>query len=858
LNTRRFLNNAVIWIVIWTLAGCSSEKDTLVSKTYHNITAHYNAYFYANQRLNEVIDAIETSFQPNYDRILDVYIPIDTTIVASNQDKLEDVVKKAATAIQFHKNSDWIDDSYVLIGKVKFLQSKYEEAIQTFKYVNSIREDDDNAVHDGLISLMRTYIDYGEMNNAIAVSDFLKKADLNKKNLKNLYITRAYMYQKRDDLDNMVKNLVEAVPLMSLSEGSARIYYIIGQVYQTLGFDAEAHNHYLQCVKSNPPYELSFHASLKMAQVFELARSNDLKKVRRYYAKILKDRKNKEFRDKIYYEMAEFEIKQGDLDLAIDYYESSIAANVGNQRQKAYSYLKLGLINYDTLRNFQRAKAYYDSTMIVLPLDEPDYQLILERQQVLENFVAQLNTIQLQDSLLTLSRMDSLELSTLLDSVIIQQERKEIEEEEKRQLAEAQFTGKSIFDNQNNVTAASGATWYFYNTSAVSTGQSEFLRRWGNRKLEDHWRRSNKDATVTIATQAEDANVEPDADELLSDNIEDIRKAKKDALYATIPFTAEEQRIADSLVEVSHYNLGNIYNFELEENVNAAETLETLIDRYPDTDYKPEALYQLYLIYTELDDPRAQDCHDQLVNDFPNSTFTKTLLNPQYMKEYDALATKMMREYRIAYDLYQGSYFDSAMYVINTALNENAENVFTDNLKLLEILIIGQTGNLYSYRFELEKFLTDFPDSELNEYAQKLLRTAHELPLQLAKLGGATFKQNLNRDHIFVIVYPMREFQDANLAREFDQFNSEYIQELMLTASSLIFEDGKAMVLVQDFGDKRSALTYYQTLLNQGFLDQYSGPKFSIFVITKENFEIFYETKDLTGYLSFFKNFYLE
>ena len=73
-----------------------------------------------------------------------------------------------------------------------------------------------------------------------------------------------------------------------------------------------------------------------------------------------------------------------------------------------------------------------------------------------------------------------------------------------------------------------------------------------------------------------------------------------------------------------------------------------------------------------------------------------------------------------------------------------------------------------------------------------------------------------------------------------------------------IFEDGKAMVLVQDFGDKRSALTYYQTLVNQGFLDQYSGPEFSIFVITKENFEIFYETKDLTGYLSFFKNFYLE
>jgi len=108
------------------LAACSSEKDTLVSKTYHNITAHYNAYFYANLRLTEVKDAIESSFQPNYNRILDVFTPVDTTIVSSNQEKLEDAIKKAATAIQFHKNSDWVDDSYVLIGKVKFYQGKFE------------------------------------------------------------------------------------------------------------------------------------------------------------------------------------------------------------------------------------------------------------------------------------------------------------------------------------------------------------------------------------------------------------------------------------------------------------------------------------------------------------------------------------------------------------------------------------------------------------------------------------------------------------------------------------------------------------------------------------------------------------
>ena len=838
------------------IAGCSSEKTTLVSKTYHNITAHYNAYFYANQRFMEVQEAVETSFQPNYNRILDVFTPIDTTVVASNQEKLDDAIKKAALAIQFHKNSDWVDDSYVLIGKVKHLQGNYEEAIQTFKYVKSTSDDDD-AVHDGLVTLMRTYVDYGEINNAIAVSDFLKKEELNKKNLQNLYLTRAHMYQKREDLNSMVMNLVEAVPLMSLNEGSAKIHFIIGQVYQELGFDAEAYNNYQKCIKSNPEYELSFYASLNMAQVFELARSNDLKKVRRYYQKILKDRKNKEFRDKIYYEMAGFELKQGDLDLAIDYYEASVAASAGNQRQKAYSYLQLGLINYDTLRDFPKAKAYYDSTMMVLPQDEPDYQAIQERQQILEEFVVQLNTIQLQDSLLTLSEMDSLELSALIDTVIIQEERKALEEEEKRLQQEAQFAGRSIFDEPESLTAQAGATWYFYNTSAVSAGQSEFLRRWGNRPLEDHWRRSNKDAQVITASEEALDPEETEEDDGAEESIEDIRAAKKEAYYSTIPFTDEQKRIADSLIEVSYYNLGNIYNFQLKEKVNSYQTFETLIERYPQTPYLPEVLYELYLIYTELDNPLAQVNRDRLLNEFPHSTYAKTLLNPQYRQEYDAQARKMRAEYKVAYELYQSHYYDSAMMMVETSLATTPENSFTDNLTLLGIMIKGQTGDLYSYRFALEKFIKEYPDSELNQYAQKLLRTAHELPLQLAQLGGATFKQNLNKDHLFVIVYPTRT-QDLNLAGEFDQFNQQHFSDARLTASTLIFEKDLAMVLVQEFTNKNEALSYYQRLQQEGFLDDYSSEDFSTFVITSENFEIFYQTKDLNGYLSFFNNFYLE
>jgi mannosyltransferase OCH1-like enzyme len=41
-------------------------------------------------------------------------------------------------------------------------------------------------------------------------------------------------------------------------ENAARINFLIGQVYQQKGFDAEAYNYYNTCLKYNPNYELAF------------------------------------------------------------------------------------------------------------------------------------------------------------------------------------------------------------------------------------------------------------------------------------------------------------------------------------------------------------------------------------------------------------------------------------------------------------------------------------------------------------------------------------------------------------------------------------------------------------------------
>ena len=56
----------------------------------------------------------------------------------------------------------------------------------------------------------------------------------------------------------MVNNLSKADTLLTRKDRKGRIYFIVGQVYQKLGFNSEAYNFYRKCLATNPEYEIDF------------------------------------------------------------------------------------------------------------------------------------------------------------------------------------------------------------------------------------------------------------------------------------------------------------------------------------------------------------------------------------------------------------------------------------------------------------------------------------------------------------------------------------------------------------------------------------------------------------------------
>ena len=325
-------------MALLVLGACASHKKNFFSKTYHNTTAKYNAYYIANEDIREVEMAIATSHKNDYNKILGVFYDIDSSTINGVRAQIDDAIVKASLSIQRHENSNWVYPSYFLVGKARYYGGEFEDAITTFKF-NIKHSEDKDIRHQSSVALMRTFIDYNEHNNAVAVADYIRKENLNNENMRDFLLTKAYLFQIREDYDNMVRNLSQAVEVEPKNKNKARYFFILGQVYQHLGFEGEAYNNYKKCLKSNPEYELSFYAKLNLAQVTKLDQKVDLKKIRGYFKKLLKDDKNRDFVDRIYYEMANFEIKHNDPDLAVEYLKSSISASENNPRQKGYAYL---------------------------------------------------------------------------------------------------------------------------------------------------------------------------------------------------------------------------------------------------------------------------------------------------------------------------------------------------------------------------------------------------------------------------------------------------------------------------------------------------------------------------------------
>ena len=254
--------------------------------------------------------------------------------------------------------------------------------------------------------LARTYIARGRYVDAERLLGELARSGATFKRIRRqLPAAYADMYLRREQIDAAVPYLEDAVALARNKRDRARYAFILGQARQRLGDSRGAIASFRRVVKLKPAFDLAFNARLNLLtteyRVGEATAAATLRELRR----MSKEDKFAPQRDQIFYEMADIALGSGDREQGIALMRESLAANTGNAAQAARGYLRLANLFFED-DAYVLASNYFDSTLQVLPNDDPRYAEVLAYRDNLAPIAANLSTIALQDSLLAIAALD--------------------------------------------------------------------------------------------------------------------------------------------------------------------------------------------------------------------------------------------------------------------------------------------------------------------------------------------------------------------------------------------------------------------------------------------------------------------
>ena len=751
----KLLKNSA-WLLVCGLvaAGCSPENNGFVGSIWHNMNAHYNSYYLAREKTKEVEAEMLKNRQDDYSQVLDIILPLDSGRATAYKTSTDFVIQKASISITRHKYSHWTDDNYLLVGKARMYQVDYRNALETFKYVNT-QSNDAAARHKAMIGLLHCFIQMKDYDKARTAVGYIRKEKLDRPNTADFYLTRAQLYKELEDYSKTAAALKLALPLMKGGEKKARTHFIAGQLYEILGRNKDSYRNYKAVLRNSPSFELDFNARLNLIENYQVKTEKDARKLKSMFTRMLTDEKNKDNKDQVYYQIALFEYRQKNFDKAVSYLKQATTSGKSNPVRKSYTFLKLGEIYYENLQNYELAASYYDSTMQSLPKTYKSYRQVAKRQTVLKNFAEQIGVIRMQDSLQALAALDEKSRNELLDKIIDKEEEKRKKDKEDEARKEELLNDTSPFNTSNltgnnNKAVASDDKFYFYNQAAISKGQTDFRSRWGNRPLEDNWRRSNKGISAPVA--AVDSADKIDTDPVARQNREQRenaktaarRKARKQQMLATLPFSEEAKGDSDKKIENALYRLGKIYNLELQEPDNAIRTFDRLIKRFPDTQYGAEVLYGLFVLYKNAGKTAEMDLtRERLSLKYPDSEFARLAENPNYTQDGNLQDQALEATYANAYSLYEAAQYDQAIQITETALKDYPKSRLQEKFRLLQVFLVAKTQEMPNYRLSLQNFIKDFPRSRNTPKVKELLEASkkyEEMPVD-APTGKAQGKK---------------------------------------------------------------------------------------------------------------------
>lgn len=785
----------------------------------------------------------------------------------------------------------YIHNAWRLMGQAQYYKGEFLEAAATFLYISRHFTWMPDLVAESRLWQARCYIALGWLYEA---EDILQKINTDKlpESQTSWFATvNADYLIHRGEYKKAIPFLETAIKSAPSKQQRIRLTFLLGQLYEKTEDPAKAYQTFGKVIAMNPSYRTEFNARIKQTEVFS---GKDISKEVKKLTRMASRDRNKEFLDQIYYAIGNLYLSRNDTLKAMENYRLANQKSTRNGIEKAICQVTLGDLYFDR-REYVDAQPCYAEALPLLKENFPRYDLLERRSTVLDELVIYAQNVELQDSLQDLAAMSEEERNKAIQKIIDDLIEKEKEEAEALQREEylAQQQGPQFnSDNaaKNNAMMLSGdKSWYFYNKTMVAAGKTEFQRTWGSRKLEDDWRRRNKSgfsmSDFAENTGGEDGNDEiPELDENGmpieespdSAQLADAEDPHKPAFYIKqIPLTPEALQTSNEIVAEGLFNMGIILKNKLEDYPAAIANFNLLEERFPENPYRLDVYYNMYLMYMRNgDEINAGIYRDKIRSTFPESPYAQAMADPNYLDNLRRMSTEQDSIYEATYAAYLDN--DNATVHRNNAYMEEKYPLSPLMPKFLFLDALAYVGDKQYDKFKagLRDLLERYPQADVSPLASTMLkgvaqgrqvaegsgnlrgmiwktRLSNDTTTVLNDSVQATFTQDLNAPHVFLLVYATDSVSSNQLL--FDVAKHNFTNFVIKDFDLEIMTFNEISMLVVKGFNNFGELSHYRRILDSSETFRYP-PGVNPVMISEDNFQKLLEGYSFEDYFLFLEN----
>ncbi|HTF31114.1 MAG TPA: tetratricopeptide repeat protein, partial [Flavitalea sp.] len=239
-----------------------------------------------------------------------------------------------------------------------------------------------------------------------------------------------------------------------------------------------------------------------------------------------------------------------------------------------------------------------------------------------------------------------------------------------------------------------------------------------NRPNTDNWRRSGAISRNTGVREEREITSAKD----LPGGADSVGDISYESLMKNIPLTEDMLKKSKDSMERATFILGKIYFESLEDYPETMTTLESLLEKYPATVHKPEALFMLNYCYNKTGNiTRASETKQMLEQQYAGSEYQRMVTNPGSGTIKSITEADMNRRYESIYNSFIEGRFGQALDDKKIADSLYGVNYWTPQLLYIESVYHIKQKQDDQAKLVLQNIIKLYPTSPLSPRAQTML-----------------------------------------------------------------------------------------------------------------------------------------